>query len=135
MRFRKHLKEECGLKQFDIAPLIDVVFILLVFFMLTSHFIVRPGIKVDLPQAKTARGVTAKQAVITVSAEEIIYLNGEVIAMLELKNYLMNNAESLDSVYIKVDKNVRFGQSILIWDMCKQAGLSHVNIAAISESL
>lgn len=134
MQFRKHLKEECGLKQFDIAPLIDVVFILLVFFMLTSHFVVRPGIKVDLPEAKTARGVTAKQLVVTIDAQEIIYLNGELIALADLKNYLMNKKESLSSVYIKVDRTAGFGRAIAVWDLCKQAGLSHVNIAALAEN-
>lgn len=134
MRFRKHLKEECGLKQFDIAPLIDVVFILLVFFMLTSHFIVRPGIKVDLPTAKTASGVTAKQLIVTINAEEMLYLNGEVISLADLKSHFEQNKSSLDSVYIKVDKAAGFGRAIAVWDLCKQAGLSHVNIAALSDN-
>ncbi len=47
MRFKRHMELEHGLKQIDIAPLIDVVFQLLIFFMLTSSFVIQPGIKVN----------------------------------------------------------------------------------------
>ena len=51
MKFKRHMELEHGLRQIDIAPLIDMVFQLLIFFMLTSSFIMQPGIKVNLPKA------------------------------------------------------------------------------------
>ncbi|MBI5415209.1 MAG: biopolymer transporter ExbD, partial [Candidatus Omnitrophica bacterium] len=49
MKFKRHTKLEHGLKQIDIAPLIDLMFLLLIFFMLTSSFTLQSGINVKLP--------------------------------------------------------------------------------------
>ena len=57
MHFKRHMEVEHGLRQIDIAPLIDMVFQLLIFFMLTSSFVVQPGIKVNLPKAVTSEVV------------------------------------------------------------------------------
>ena len=56
----------------DIAPLIDIVFLLLVFFMLTSNFIVQPGIKVTLPAAKTSKPQEEQKIIVFISEEHIL---------------------------------------------------------------
>ncbi len=85
MHFKGHMELEHGLKQIDIAPLIDIVFQLLIFFMLTSSFIMQPGIKVNLPKAVTSEVVKYENIEILVSSENVIYLNGKVITTAELK--------------------------------------------------
>lgn len=129
MKFRKHIKEEFGLRQFDIAPLIDVVFILLVFFMLTSSFIVKPGIKVDLPKTVTHQAVKSKRLSIVVTAEDVVYLNGEVAIDEEIRNFLEENKDKVKSVFIKADKYSSMGRVVEVWDICREVGLSHINIA------
>ncbi len=129
MRFRKHIKEEIGLKQIDIAPLIDVVFILIIFFMLTSTFMVQPGIRVDLPRTVTHQALQAKRISIIISSEDVVYVDGEVVTDKELEESLILNKDKIKSVFIKAVKNSSLGRVVDIWDICRKVGLEHVNIA------
>ncbi|HEC69310.1 MAG TPA: biopolymer transporter ExbD [Candidatus Omnitrophica bacterium] len=130
MKFRKYLlKEEFGLKGLDIAPLIDIVFILIVFFMLTSSFIVQPGIKVELPQTVTQSILRSGRLNIIISSEDVAYLNGKVVTNKELEDFLNKNKAKVKSVFIKADKNSSLGRVVEIWDICRKVGLSYVNIA------
>ena len=72
MRFKRRVKFEAGLRQIDIAPLIDCIFILLIFFMLTSSFIITSGVNVKLPKAETSEEIDAKALTVVVSSEDII---------------------------------------------------------------
>ena len=63
MRFKRHIELEKG--QLDIAPLIDVVFLLLIFFMLTSNFISQKGIRVNLPSALSSKAAIKELKSIT----------------------------------------------------------------------
>ena len=129
MTFRKHIKEEFGLRQFDIAPLIDVVFILLTFFMLTSNFMVQPGIRIDLPKTFTQQAIKIQRVGIYISSEDVIYLNSKVVTNKELEKFLVENKENIKSVFIKADKNSSLGRVVEIWDVCRKIGFSYVNIA------
>ncbi len=127
MRFKGHLEFEKG--QLDIAPLIDVVFLLLIFFMLTSSYIFQPGIKINLPRAVTSEVIAEKDLVITVSAENLIYLNDYPISLKELKSHLEKAAEKGWPLLIKADRKASLGNVVRIWDMSREAGLTQINIA------
>lgn len=129
MRFKRHMKLEHGLRQIDIAPLIDVVFLLLVFFMLTSSFVMQPGIKINLPKAVTSEVVKYENLELIVSSENITYLNGKVITITELKNLLIQAGKRGQSVLIKADKRASLGRVVEIWDLCRDLGVAQVNIA------
>jgi len=133
MRFKKHMELEHGLKQIDIAPLIDMVFQLLIFFMLTSSFVIQPGIKVNLPKAITSEVVKFENIELVISAENVTYLAGKVITMAELKPLLKQVAERKQSVLIKADRRASLGRVVEIWDMCRDLGVSQVNIATNQE--
>src|SRR3990167_11137034 len=79
MRFKRHVELEHGLRQIDITPLIDMVFQLLIFFMLTSSFIMQSGIKVNLPKAVTAEPGREENVTITISRENVLYLDKKVL--------------------------------------------------------
>ena len=133
MRFKRHMKLEHGLKQIDIAPLIDVVFLLLIFFMLTSSFVMQPGIKVNLPKAVTSEVVKQQNVELIVSGENVIYLLGKVINTQELKSLLKEAAKRDQSVLIKSDKRASLGRVVEIWDMCRDLGITQINIATNQE--
>ena len=133
MRLRRKIKAESGLGQFDIAPLIDVVFILLIFFMLTSNFMVQPGIRIDLPRAVTSKSIISDKINVFVSSEDIVYLNGKIVTIRQLEDVLTREKESIKSVFIRSDKNASLGRIVEIWDICKRIELTHVNIATIEQ--
>lgn len=133
MRFRRHMKLEHGLKQIDIAPLIDIVFQLLIFFMLTSSFVMQPGIKVNLPKAVTSEVVKFENVELLVSGENVTYFNGKVTTTQELKNILKQVAKRNQSVLIKADQRASLGRVVEIWDLARDQGISQVNIATNQE--
>jgi len=133
MHFKKHMELEHGLKQIDIAPLIDVVFQLLIFFMLTSSFIMQPGIKVNLPKAVTSEIVKYENIEIIVSGENVTYFNGKVTTAQELNKLLKQVAKRNQPVLIKADRRASLGRVVEIWDMCRDLGIAQINIATNQE--
>ncbi len=133
MKFKRHMELEHGLKQIDIAPLIDIVFQLLIFFMLTSSFIMQPGIKVNLPRAVTSEVVKYENIEVAVSSENVIYINGKVITIQELKILLKQTAKAKGSILIKADKRASLGRIVEVWDMCRDLGITQINIATNQE--
>lgn len=133
MRFKGRLELEHGLSQIDIAPLIDIVFQLLIFFMLTSSFIMQPGIKVNLPKAVTSEAVKPENIEILVTGENVTYLNGRVVTIQELKDMLKVAAKRSQSILIKSDRRASLGRVVEIWDLARDTGISEINIATNQE--
>lgn len=133
MRFKRHMELEHGLKQIEITPLIDMIFLLLMFFLLTSSFVVQPGIKINLPKAATSEIIQAENIEIIISGENVIYFNTKVVTMKELEKLLKQVAQRKQSILIKADKRVFLGRVVEIWDMCRDLGVSQINIATNQE--
>lgn len=130
MRFKRRVKTITGeLGTIDIAPLIDVVFQLLIFFMLTSAFIIQPGVRVRLPRAVTSEVLDEKNLVITITGENVLYIQDKVVTLSELRVMLKEAARKNISVLIKSDRTVSIGRVVEIWDICRQENISQLNIA------
>lgn len=133
MRFRGRMELEHGLKQIDIAPLIDIIFQLLIFFMLTSSFIMQPGIKVKLPKAVTSEVVKYENIEILVTSENVVYMNGKLVTMQELKSVFTQAAKRNQTILIKSDRRASLGRVVEIWDMARDLGITQINIATNQE--
>ncbi len=129
MRLRHRLELEHGLTQLDIAPLIDVVFLLLMFFLLTSNFVVQPGIRVHLPKAVTSEVVQERNLVVLVTAENLVYLNERLITFDELRHQLAGVVGEHLPVLIKADRGASLGRVVEVWDLCRETGITQINIA------
>ena len=108
---------------FDIAPLIDIVFLLLIFFMLSANFIMQPGIKITLPAAKMAKLQDGKTITVFISGENKIYLNDKQINIDELKGALEERLEYArkKTVILKADGNINLSLAVKVMDIAKQA--------------
>lgn len=115
----------------DIAPLVDVVFLLLIFFLLTSQFIKQPGMKIELPKAKYARPQDKMDIVVAVTKKEDLFLNGISVTMEELPSRLWdileNNPRKI--VIIKADKGVKLQSVVTIMDIAKRCRAEGVTIS------
>ena len=109
----------------NIAPLVDVVFLLLLFFMLTSRIAVEPAIEIKLPESKTAVVQDEEDIVILITKEEMIYMEGEKINLSEILSTIKNrlNMECNVSVKIKADKDVSIGFLVKVVDEVKLSGV------------
>ena len=127
MRFKRHLKIEEGLV--DLTPLINVFFLLFIFFIFTSSFIFQPGIEVNLPKAMTGQIIQQENVVIIITRDDKIYLNDRQISRDEISSHLRLIAKEKQSLLIKADSRASLGLIVKIWDMCRNEGVSQVNIA------
>ena len=127
MIFKRHIELEKG--QLDIAPLIDVVFLLLIFFMLTSSFIVPQGIKVNLPNAISSKLLPKEDLVIYITEKGTAMIDDKKLGLKKLKGRVKTAAETNSHISIKADKNTPLGKVIEVWDLCRDAGIRNLNIA------
>jgi biopolymer transport protein ExbD len=130
MRF-KRLKRRTEIKkgQLDIAPLIDVVFLLLIFFMLTSNFVLQPGIKVSLPKAVTGETLASENLLITLTGQDLLYINDKPATIQELIPQIRDAAVQRKQVLLRSDSRASLGRVVEIWDLCREAGVAQINIA------
>jgi biopolymer transport protein ExbD len=101
--------------------------------MLTSSFVMQPGIKVKLPRAVTSEAVKFENLEILVTAENVIYLNGAVISAQELKTVFKQAGRRGQAVLIKSDKRASLGRVVEIWDLARDMGIAQINIATNQE--
>ncbi len=130
MRFKQNLHiEACVI---DMVPLINCVYLLLIFFLLTSNFMSQSGIKISLPKAVTSEVVQGNTIVITVTSDNRFYLNETPVTLVELKSKL-EKASNAEPILIKADRDVALSKVVNIWDFCRDLGIKQVNIATNQE--
>ena len=112
----------------NLTPLIDMMFLLLIFFLLTS-FLVRPLIPVDLPEAETAQVDEQPDITITLFENGMILLNGDEVNTESLgrklsRLHLMRRSEE---VVIQADKHVVFERVVEIMDISNKSGMKSIS--------
>ena len=129
MRFAKRGVEPVPV---DIAPLIDVVFLQLIYFMLTSSFVLHPGIRISLPKAATSQRIAASNIVITLTKDHVVYWEEQVVTMKELRRKLRHLGGD-KPVLIRADRHAYVEKLIALWDLCRDSGYHEIHIATLSE--
>ncbi len=132
MRFKRLKRRTAIVKgQLDIAPLVDVMFNLLLFFMLTSNFVIQSGIKVSLPKAITseALGGGKENIVVSVTGQDLLFLDEKPVSINELMAELKEAARRDKSVLLRADTKTSLGRVVEIWDLCREYGIPQINIA------
>ena len=115
----------------NLTPLIDIVFLLLVFFMLTSHFVRDEAISIDLPQAQSALTQDEEAVVeVIVNKQGDIDINGEHVALDQLENKLRTILETKEKKWLTLrgDQAANLGVAVNVLDAAKKAGAASVDI-------
>ncbi len=127
--------EEIGATEINLTPLIDMVFILLIFFVVTSSFVKESGIEVNRPSAKSAERQEHGNIIISVSKSGEIWIDRRKVSMSALRaNVERLHAENPEgSVIIASDRDARTGVLVQALDQARLAGVANVSIAAFTE--
>ena len=130
-------RKQKAIAEINITPFTDVILVLLVIFMITTPLMVQTSIKVNLPNAKSAKtGDTSNQVEITVSNKSAIYLDGNLITKEDLKEKMSALSKNNPSIKVVLfsDKLARFKDIVSVLDIMNGLGIKSLNIAAKVES-
>lgn len=127
--FGEHVGERKGL---DLTPMLDVVFLLLIFFLLTSIFS-KPLLSLDLPEAASSLLAPEPEIVVSIHRNGKLHLNEERVHLHELSYELSGLLATRNSrdISLRAHQGVPFGQVVEVMDAAKQAGAD--NIAIVTE--
>lgn len=131
MRFSRSRREEEP--RLGIAPLIDIVFLLLIFFMVTSHFDLASGVRLQLPEmASRLSQEPRREATVVIDTDGNTYLEGEPVEkkLLEERFRKRVQDDGLERIILQADKDTRHGAVLGIIDLARAAGVRSVIIAA-----
>jgi biopolymer transport protein ExbD len=115
----------------DLVPMIDVVFQLVVFFMVSSTFVLTPGINLDLPEASSAEPVVMNQTVVSVVSADRVFLNDERMTFDELDAALAEISATDDqprSLVIEANADVPYATMIRALDVLRNNGFRGANL-------
>ncbi len=128
LEFEKRKRSEMSL---DMTPLIDMVFLLLIFFVLSSQFVSHKGFKVKLPKAAHAQVQKNEDVTVIINKEGHILLGGEEILLKDLKGAVLSGLKGArsKSLVIKADESVSLGLAVKVMDIAKEANVDGLVIS------
>ncbi|MFH0796952.1 MAG: biopolymer transporter ExbD [Candidatus Omnitrophota bacterium] len=132
VKFKRHHRMTTG--QLDMAPLIDVVLLLLVYFLLTSSFIMQPGLKIKLPEAKTTEQGVPSPVLVSVTKGNQVFYKDRQVGLGELEVLL--SAEGRKGrfvILVKGDEAASHGVVVKVLDIARLAGADRLIIATSPE--
>jgi len=102
----------------------DIVFLLIIFFLLTSTYILEPGIRVKLPTSTSAEVISEKEIVVTITRMGELFLGEQKLGLPEfaalLEHELKSSKESL--IILRADKGVEVDQLVRVMDIARSVG-------------
>ena len=132
MRNRHSRRESGSVAEINMTPLIDMVFILLIFFIVTTSFVNETGVDVNRPSAETAVNKELANIMVAITSSGEINISGRVVDRRAVRaNIERLHAENPEgSVIIIADKDAKTGLLIEVMDQARLAGIANVSIAA-----
>lgn len=120
----------------DMAPLIDMVFILLIFFLVTTSFVKETGIEVNRPEAATAAKDSRANILVAIDRENHIFIDHREIDIravrANIERAMADNPAG--AVVVVADRNSATGIAVKVMDSCRMAGAENVSLAASLEN-
>lgn len=128
-RTRRRLQSTPGL---DLTPMVDVVFLLIIFFMVSTTFItLESGLPVELPDSQTSVAEPSNLPTVTVNKEGAVFFGGAQVEEAQLAQLLREelNVTGQTTVVLRADRDVAHGIAVRIMDLLTQAGAQRIVIA------
>lgn len=134
--FVRQASEESG-QQIDLTPMLDVVFIMLIFFIVTASFIKEAGIDVQRPAADTLESIKNQKIFIAISDENEIWIDKQMVKPVSVKGIVerMRAENSKGAVVIQVDASSYAETFALVFDAARDAGVpaEEIHVATVEE--
>jgi biopolymer transport protein ExbD len=133
MKYRQRQEEETRV---DISPLIDMVFILLIFFMVSTTFVRDMNLDLERPSASSAEVASTKAIRLYIDNNGDTYLDGQPVRLWVIQSRLreMLQASGSEQVLVVTDEDVASGRLVEVVDQARRAGAGDVGVATVAEA-
>jgi len=131
MNFRDRRRQR-GKAEVSLTPLVDIVFILLIFFLITSTFVQNPGIEVELPKSSNAStAIESDNIIMAVTKNGVIIHEGKTMSAEQLRKRLAEHYkdQSDQLVVIQADSTAHHGKVVELMDLAQATGFNRLAIA------
>lgn len=137
MATRDHLKSESGPSAMNITPLIDMVFILLIFFAVNASFVKESGVEIERPSARTAEVQQKANIMIAVTSNDEVWIDRQRVDPRSVRGHVERlHAENPEgAVVILADDDSKTGLVIEVLDQTRLAGVENVAVAATPDGM
>lgn len=123
---------DAQMHQIDLSPLLDVVFILLIFFIVTTVFVKETGVEVSKPEAMSAAKLEKQSIFIAITDDGSVVYGGQNIGVVGVKGTVTQLlAKQKLPVVLQVDQNVPTKTLVAVMDQAKLAGASNISLATV----
>ena len=131
MRRRRHRSNSDLESEINLTPMLDIVFIMLIFFIVTTSFIKESGIDVNRPTAQTAERKEQGNIIISIRADGEVWIDKRAVDIRAVRaNVARLHAENpLGSVIIAADRDTKTYQLVEVMDQVRLAGITNASIA------
>ncbi len=128
-RRRQKQNDDAGV---DLTPMLDVVFIMLIFFIVTASFVKESGLDVNRPDAATAERKERGNILVAISDNDQIWIDRRQVDVRAVRAHIerMHAENPQGSVVIQADKNSKNGLLVQVMDAARLAGVANVSLAA-----
>lgn len=115
----------------DLTPLIDIVFILLIFFLVTASFTKLNGVAVERPESSTNDLRSPQALVVSLDADGVIWLDRKPVALNQVRQRVAAaiSGQGMDAAVINADRRVASGPLLELIDQVRLGGVAHVAVA------
>jgi biopolymer transport protein ExbD len=129
MQFRRSGQQDV---QINIAPLVDVVFLLVIFFAVSTTFLESAGLKLELPASSSTAERETLTLTVSLTTDGVLYLGDEEVTRADLTESLRTQLEQTDDkvVILRADTHVEHGEVVRVMDLIRDAGAEGMTIDA-----
>ncbi|MCM8535289.1 MAG: biopolymer transporter ExbD [Lentisphaeraceae bacterium] len=133
-RLSKAMRSEDDVQNVDMTPLIDMVFILLIFFIVTTVFAKDKGMDIQRPSQQSSGELAKENLLVAITAEGNIRVGGQPLSINSLRAYVSNRLrKEVLPVVLLADKNAPVGLLADVMDECRMAGAKNISLATEKE--
>ncbi|MGS2743225.1 ExbD/TolR family protein [Halomonas sp. LS-001] len=130
MRRRRSTDPMADSNEVNLTPMLDVVFIMLIFFIVTTSFIKESGVEIERPESSAASPRPDAQVLIAVTPEGAVWVDGKPVDVHRIGQQVADMLTDDGAVVIQADRESTTGLLIEVMDRLKQAGVDQIAVAA-----
>ncbi len=130
-RFSKNKNKEET--EINLTPMLDVVFIMLIFFIVTTSFVKEAGIEVNRPSAKTSQQKSKANILIAIKNNDEIWIDKRMVDIRAIRSNIerLKASNAQNSVVVQSDKDARTGILVKVMDQVRLAGIHNISISTL----